>query len=165
MRMIIDNNIKKANDSGNENNGEVINFDSLKETINTADDDDVIFLEGLTYYCTEEITINKQLTIYGGANATDTKMATLDAQGKSRIFNIASSDVTLIGIKFINGNTTDNGGAIYWNDKSGHVENCTFTNNTSENGGAINWIDDNGNVKNCIFTNNSANQGGAILWR
>ena len=61
MSDIITEKEKEPYENGDAIDNKVIMFDSLKETINTADDGDVIFLEGFTYYCTEEITINKPL--------------------------------------------------------------------------------------------------------
>lgn len=104
------------------------------------------------------IIINQSITIDGQGHK-------IDAQGKSRIFKITSDNVTLKNINFINGNTTMEGGAVYF-EKSGSVSDCNFTNNEAMNviacGGAIYM--DSGSVYNCNFVNNYAeHNGGAIL--
>ncbi len=68
-------------------------------------------------------------------------------------------------IKFINGNATDKGGAIYWYGANGTINNSIFTNNKAkQSGGAIYWQGANGTINNSIFTNNTSLSGGAINW-
>ena len=83
-------------------------FDDIQTAIGSAADGDTIELDGLYKGLETAIIIDKNnLTILGND-------AILDAQGKSRILNITGAGVILKNINFINGNTTDNGGAIYW---------------------------------------------------
>ena len=69
---------------------------------------------------------------------------------------VLPNQVTLKNIKFVNGNTTLYGGAIFnYGDLT--VDNCQFTNNYAKYcGGAINSV---GNLecKNSKFDNNVAN--------
>ena len=96
------------------------------------------------------IIINQSITIDGQGHK-------IDAQGKSRIFKITADNIILKNINFINGNTTDFGGAIYMD--SGSIKNCNFTNNTaSQRTGAV-CFDSFGTVENCNFVNNTA-----FLW-
>ena len=102
----------------------------------------------------EGILIDKTITIDGQGFK-------IDAQKKSRIFNITAENVVLKNIIFTNGKTTGNGGAVYF-ENSGTVTNCNFTGNSAYNGGAINIIQ--GSVKNCNFTNNNATKYGGAIW-
>ena len=72
--------------------------------------------------------------------------------------------VTLKNIKFINGNATDKGGAIYWYGANGTINNSIFANNKAkQSGGAIQWQGTNGTVTDSYFSNNTAEfNGGAI---
>ena len=96
------------------------------------------------------IPISRNLTIYGNG-------ATIDGNNIARIFNVTDPNlnVNFYDINFINGNTLDEGGAIY----QGNAYNCTFTGNNAENKGGSIY---NGNAYNCTFTKNKAFEGGAI---
>ena len=99
----------------------------------------------------EGILIDKSITIDGNGSK-------IDAQGKSRIFNITAENVILKNIIFTNGKTTDSGGAVYFSS-NGAVTNCKFIYNEVSGhyskGGAI-WFGVTGNVTNCNFMDNKA---------
>ena len=164
------NNLKANNDNTILSQNRTVNgntFRAIQETINSANSGDTIILDGKYTNNNGQININKANLIIIGTNN-----CILDAQGKTRIFEVKSDNITIKNIKFINGNTDDNygGGAIYWCDGiNGIVSNCTFTNNaatsTANNGGAISWRCGNGTINNCTFTSNTAPYGGAIDWR
>lgn len=105
------------------------------------------------------ITINKALTINGNNHV-------IDADFNSRIFIIYSSGVVLNNIKFINGKSSSEGGAVRF-EAGGEINNCEFVNNAAGSGGAV-YIDNYGQlnfakINNSTFVNNSANDvGGAI---
>ena len=110
-------------------------------------------------FATDGILIDKTLTIDGQGHK-------IDAQGKSRIFKITAENVILKNIHFINGNTTNQGGAVHF-EKSGTVTDCNFTDNMvngdNRYGGAITMSS--GRIEKCNFINNSANMyGGAIYF-
>lgn len=136
-------------------------FADIQTAIDSAGAGDTIELDGLYKGSGTAITIDKNnLTLIGND-------ATLDGQGQSRILNITGTGVILKNIKFINGNTTDNGGAICWYGADGLIDNCSFANNVAtQRGGAIYWCGVNGTVNNSNFTNNTATKfsGGAIQW-
>ena len=135
-------------------------FTDIEKAINESSDGDIIYLKGGYYTGNQSISINKNLTILGGFEEGDGKYAILDARHLNRIFQI-NAQVTLHGIKFINGNTTDNGGAIYVN-KDCTLIDCIFTNNRAmETGGAVHWGSGSVGINNCTFENNSASFGGA----
>ncbi|KZX11125.1 DUF7507 domain-containing protein [Methanobrevibacter filiformis] len=112
------------------------------------------------------ITSNVNLTIQGNG---PTNSVIIDARKLGRMFiiNSARSNVTFINLTFINGNVTDNGGAIdNFNSIQLTIVNCNFTGNVANvNGGAIySSGGTNFSVINSIFTGNNANvsHGGAI---
>ena len=74
------------------------------------------------------ILISKSITINGNGY-------TIDAQHKSRIFNVTANNVVLNDIKFINGNATL-GGAIFCEGDNVTIWNSTFINNAADWGGA-----------------------------
>ena len=136
-------------------------FADIQSAIDSAASGDTIELNGLYKGSGTAIVIVKNnLTLIGND-------AILDAQGQSRILNITGLGITLKNIKFINGNATDDGGAIYWYGDNGIINNCDFTNNKAKlRGGAIYWYGVNGTVNNSNFINNSVTKfsGSAIQW-
>ena len=114
----------------------------------------------------EGISISQDdFVLDGGGN-------TIDAQGKSRIFDIGGNGVTIKNLIIINGyynygyyGYSSNGGAFYFSN-SGNVENCNFTNNEASGddgvGGAV-YFSNGGSLTNCNFNGNNASKyGGAI---
>ena len=170
-------------------------FEDVQNAVDNPDGEGNVFLNGSNYTGNgSEITINtSNLKIYGGSGVGDVRIATLDGCEKSRIMNITGSNITFIGIKFING-ISDNGGAIYikgsnttWidcaflnntrtsrtygggaiyiNGSKNSLFNCTFENNEAGgNGGAIYINGSKNSLFNCTFLNNHANSGGAIFY-
>lgn len=136
-------------------------FADIQTAIDSASEGDTIELEGIYKGSGTSIIIDKNnLTIIGND-------AILDGQGQSRILNVTGTGIKLINIKFINGNSNDNGGAVYWYGDNGLINNCTFADNkATQRGGAIYWHGVNGTVNNSNFINNIAAKfsGGAILW-
>ena len=141
-------------------------FEWLEKQINDASGTfdltrDVTYTIGLDTI-TEGIEIKKPITINGNGHK-------IDAQGKSRIFNIISGteNVVFNNIIFVNGFADDYGGAIMINNVNEvKILNSNFMNNTAEqSGGAILFQDGRGlTISNCEFTNNKNDNsyGGAI---
>lgn len=87
----------------------------------------------------------------------------IDAQENGRIF-IADGDINLLlkDLTLLNGNSAENGGAIYANKANLTLNNVTIKNSTALNGGAL-AINGNFNILSSQFTGNKAlNDGGAI---
>jgi len=147
------------------NNDEPSNFSQIQDKIDNANEGDTIFLDGKTYFGDgDEIFVDKSITIIGGANESDTSLATLDAKGLSRIMNIVSDNVVIKGITFMNGRE-GYAGAILWDGDDGSLSDSVFINNTALMAGALEWDGDNGNMVNTIFYNNSAKMiAGAVYW-
>ena len=130
-------------------------FSALQDKINNADEGATIALEN-DYVndgiLVDGIQITKPITINGNGY-------TIDAQHKSRIFNVTANNVVLNDITFINGDATS-GGAIY---NCGYltISNGTFTQNNAEYGGAISTYGDKVLIMDSTFINNTADYGGA----
>ena len=146
------------------------NFISLDSKINGNQDEIVILEKDYAYDDStdetykEGIKITRKVTIDGQNH-------TISGSNQARIFNISSSDVTIMNINFIKGNVSDYGGAILWNGDNGKLIGCNFTQNqacsdySDYGGGAIYWNGDNGKLIGCNFTQNQATLfGGAICW-
>jgi uncharacterized protein DUF11/polymorphic membrane protein len=142
----------------------ITNTDNLGETITNATNGDTINLDTGTYTNNvTNITINKNLTIQGNGS---TGNVIIDAQKSGRFFSITgNSNVIFINITFLNGNITENGGAIYNTGGTLTLINCTFTNNTAtNNGGAIFNNVNNMTVINSNFYNNTCAQSGGAIY-
>ena len=135
-------------------------FVAIQEAIDNAGDEGVT-LESITYYGNgNPISIYKSITINGNG-------AVLDAQSRSRIFEVTAGNVVIKNIIFKKGYCENDGGALYWNGESGNLINCSFTDNKAQQcGGAVHWAGESGNLTNCTFTKNVAlfRHGGAIYW-
>ena len=150
-------------------------FTDLQNMINKASSGSTISLE--KDYCyddgfdTEGIQIYRPLYIDGNGH-------TINALGKSRIFNISDNDVVLDNIKFCNGKSAGYGGAILFNTEDfmityygsnvfgnsySLITNCTFVNNVADEGAAIydRMFDEEyrSQLLDCRFVNNSAENG------
>lgn len=105
----------------------------------------------------EGVVINKNIIINGNG-------FTISGNNSKRVFKIgdgsAEINVNLNNITFANGNSSDNGGAIYSAPKTSiAIDNCNFTNNLAETGGAIYSASANTNITNSKFENNIAKAG------
>ena len=143
---------------------------SLREALLYADDGDTITfapsLHGQTITLGgTEMLINKNITIDGtGANIT------IDADKKSRIFNITSgAEVELVGLTLKGGMANrgavnDSGGAIFMNGVSLIVSYSKFTGNEAEHRGGAIYLHSSPTVTvtECEFIDNLARVGPAI---
>ncbi len=132
-------------------NGDIIQFDSS--------------LLGSTYTLTEgEIQITDDVLIQGGQSGI-----TIDAQGSSRIFNIAVTETVGIGKLILTGGQADNGGAIYANGGTTILDGVSFTGNeaSGDGGGAVYLEDGDFYATDSTFSGNkatgSSGSGGALL--
>ncbi|WP_296895048.1 hypothetical protein [uncultured Methanobrevibacter sp.] len=106
-------------------------FTALQDKISNAAEGATIALEN-DYandgVLADGILISKSITINGNGY-------TIDAQHKSRIFNVTANNVILNDIKFINGNASY-GGAIFTEGDNLTISESIFINNTADWGGA-----------------------------
>ena len=123
-------------------------FTDLQDEINTKDN--VILDRNYTFNDTKDqtITINKNITIDGNGHA-------IDANGKSNIFYVNATSVTLKNLIFINGNSTSGGAILFNNTQTAILENCKFINTESANG-AIHFTGGDLTINNCEFLNSTA---------
>ncbi|MDR0778760.1 MAG: Ig-like domain repeat protein [Methanomassiliicoccaceae archaeon] len=137
---------------------------SLRDVIENANDGDLITFDPKIDWSANpivlesEITISKELIIDGGtAGVTITKNG-----GSFRLMSSAADvELTLNGLTFVNGSTSDNGGAVYAGG-SVAASNCIFKENASKwRGGAV-YADGNMTLTGCTFMNNKAMTGGAV---
>lgn len=134
-------------------------FDDVQWAVVSAEENDIIELDG--YYVPNSTYINvyKTLTLQGKNSAT------LDGEKKSNIMNVEADNVVIKDITFKNAYTNGGGGAIRIAANNISIINCTFISNEANLGGAILWNGHNGLISNCTFTDNHADwSGGAISW-
>ena len=84
----------------------------------------------------EELTVTKSITIDASTlydTETNTPGATIDADGKSRVFYVDSSvgAVAITGLSMINGYTTDRGGALCSDAELTSITNCIVRDNVA----------------------------------
>ncbi len=136
-------------------------FDMLQNLINKSGANSIINLNRSYIYTQGYDTMTDGILISNNNVTINGNGYTIDATGKTRIFKITGTDVTLNNITFTEGNTTGNGGAIYWSSNNANILNCYFVNNTAKEGGAnyfSNTIDFS-NI-NATFINNTASENG-----
>lgn len=140
-------------------------FSTIQNAVDNANDGETVYLNE-TYYTPDddanEITINKDLTIDGSTDGFG-GVSTIDGNGATRLFTIENCNVNFLNIKFINGNSAANGGAVMVNNSYAEFRDCLFANNSAVNGGAI-YHNDQISVDNCTFENNSAIEAGSAIY-
>ena len=97
-------------------------FENVQNTIENAEINSTVILSGTYEGTGHEISIDKDITIDGLGNTV------LNANHKSRIFNINTSNVILKNLNITNGFSPISGGAIASNGKL-TIINCNFINN------------------------------------
>ena len=149
-------------------------FSDLQKEIDNANYGSVLDLYR-DYYANggSTIELNKDLTIDGHGH-------TIDCEKICSAFHSSKGKIVLMNLKIINGESKENGGAIYLDgdsDRCPYFVNCTFINNhAAKDGGAIanfqqrfySLIDMHFmffpiSVENCTFIGNSAGQNGGAI--
>ena len=138
---------------------------TIQEAVDFAEDDYAIMLKPGIYRGLGNVglIIKKNLTLM--TDPDETGDVIIDAEGNSQIFNILASRFNVLGIKFINGHTDDNGGALRFGNA---IENGTviasFENNSALNGGAV-YFTQNGSISFSTFASNCATyDGGGVFF-
>ena len=130
------------------------NFAELNKLIENAAPGSTIYLTK-DYKGSGKIDILDSITIDG-------KGHTIDASGKTRIFDIwKNSGVTLKNINFKNGYEGGAGGAVFSSSPL-QLINCKFIGNKASQGGAV-YGSDSVTVQGCTFQDNSAQKVGGAL--
>ncbi len=134
-----------------------------------ADGDRIVFaphLNGQTISVGSTLATSKSLTIDASALSDG---ITLDGGGSGRILSSASSYLSVIGVKFANGATSnEDGAALYANTDILELTNCVFTGNsatatgsTALYGGALRVVSGKATVTGCTFSSNTLTSAGA----
>ena len=142
-------------------------FSDIQNKINNARDGDIIDLNGnfTPSNSGDTISVEKPITLKSSTSAT------LNGMGNTQIlvFRMSAEGSHIENLKFINGYSGLEGGAIRIFAKSIVVDNCEFDNNHANYAcGALHTgysprLVENIIVRNCIFTNNTAgNAAGAL---
>jgi len=144
---------------------------SLRAAISMAQPGDTIVFDATTngnpiILSSGQIAISQSVTIIG--NGPDNTV--LSGNNTNRIFDALNvMSFHLEGIGFMNGFTSDNGGAVNLETVNGSITNCTFSNNLAgTSGGAICNFEGSFTISNTMFSNNTANglllnQGGGAI--
>ena len=149
------------------NNNEVLkaandgSFADLNTKINGGSSTNIVLDRDYTYNSNDKI--KDGIAISKNNIVIDGKGHKIDAKGKTRIFNITGTTVTLKNIIFTNGNHNI-GGAVRGYGDNLRIINCTFTDNTAQTwGGAVfSYPDSYTAIVNSTFKNNKAKYGGAV---
>ncbi|MEM7315839.1 MAG: choice-of-anchor Q domain-containing protein, partial [Planctomycetota bacterium] len=157
-------------DDGDPNNG----MTTLREAVNLANANDhhtlITFdpsLSGQSIDLVASLEINKSVDIDGTALDSD---VTIDAQGFSRILysnTTEETNLTIAGLTFTGGQTTGNGGAIFF-DTLGTltITDSTITGNEAVgNGGGIYSRADMELTRSTVSNNRSHANGGGLFMR
>lgn len=158
-----------TNDSGVGSLREAVSLSNNKDTIRF--DSNIINLGNDTIKLATPIIINKNMVIIGLYNSSATLY--ISGQNNNQIFNADLSsvnsptqkDLTLDSLRFINGNSSSGGGAVYFKGFHLNLSNSIFSNNTSSAGGAITSTTSYGvvTINDCIFNSNTASSfGGGV---
>ena len=144
-------------------NGSLQNpFKTINYAISAGKDGSTIYLNDGEYVgdANRNITIDKSVTIIGKSKEN----TIINGELAGRLFSLNSTRLTLINLTLMNGNSTENGGAIYSTNGEINIKNCIVKNSVGyDNGGAI--YNNLGvlNIEDSSFINNSAiKYGGAI---
>ncbi|MBO5152182.1 MAG: Ig-like domain-containing protein, partial [Methanobrevibacter sp.] len=137
-------------------------FQTLEDAVNNATDGDTIMVASGTY-SDVHLNIGKYLNFekYGDGEAI------IDGSYITGILTVTATTINVNGLTFKNGNTADNGGAIYFeNGIADSFINATFINNNAQSdGGAIYSFGEIVNsIINSTFIDNTAYDGGAIYF-
>ena len=144
-------------------NNTFINHEYVDLFANASHSNGIVTLNG-NYDAHGTILINASNVIIDGRGYT------IDAKGKSRLFNITGDNVTVKNLRFINGKSVRDGGAIHVSSSCITIINSTFENCIAQNGGVLYGNLTNITVINSTFTSNMINDfsgsqialGGAI---
>ncbi len=145
--------VSNTNDSG---------AGSLRQQINDASSGDTIdfSITGTITLTSGEIPISfKDLVILGPGS----DQLTLDGNNSSRIFNSMLAIVKISGLKFINGNSSSYGGAIYQSMADSFIiSKCIFKDCTGMDGGAL-YSSGISLLDSCEFIDCDATQNGGAI--
>ncbi len=134
-------------------------FAGLQAKINLAQNGEEVNLDS-DYtrgdFAKSSVYIEKSITLNGNNHV-------LDGEQSGRILSVFSTSVTLKNIIFQNGKMSDVGAAVWSEDGSLTIINCTFINNQAAYGGAFYAPVGGNTIINCTFESNTATQSGGAI--
>ena len=129
---------------------EIQNFNQTKELRLTKD------------YCNYDGSYEGGISVTIDDLVIDGQGHTIDANKKTRVFNINANNVVLKNIVIKSAYQDGYGGAIYWQGLNGQIINSSFKDcNSTRSGGGV-FFKNTATVSNSIFENNQAFFGGAV---
>ena len=138
------------------------NFTALQDEIDNSQDSFEI-TQDYTYDNSTDNDLVNGIVINKTDFAINGNGHTIDASNQATIFNIIGDNVTISNLKLINGNASENGGAIFANSDI-ILNNVIFiNNNATKNGGAL-FNFETTKITNCIFSNNTAKYSGGNVF-
>ena len=88
---------------------------------------------------------------------------TISGLNQARIFTVTANNIIINNTNFVNGSTSEKGGALYVTSNHAKIANSTFVNNTAGTGGAISSVSNSGlTLGNLTFFNNTASNIAAV---
>ena len=145
-------------------------FMTIQEAVDGADANDEIWIKQGIYSLTAQITISKNVNLYGGFGGTEisrgqrdwvNNITTIDGQGSTNCFSV-STDMAIDGFTITNGRRAISISAPASSPANATIANCIFTNNSATGGGAIDSYHANLLLTNSRFEGNIGGSGGAI---
>ena len=138
-------------------------FEAIQTTIDNADENDTITLDGTYSGNGNPIVISKAVTIK--SSGSDVK---LDAKSKSQVFKIQADNVVLDNLVIVNGVFASDsgityGGAINAEGNNLNILNCNFTSCSARYGGVIYCSGNNVSILNCQFSKGTAEYSGGAF--
>ena len=148
-----------------QSSGEIGNFTDLNDEISKISSSGNLTLKKDYIYNLNDSEFKDGIKITKDNIVIDGEGHSIDGVGQSRIFNINSTNVTLKNIKFVNGYSVENGGAIF-SITGLNILNSTFDNNMANKSGGAVYIDNafSNSKIDSVFINNAAYNGGAIYF-
>ena len=141
-------------------------FSDLRQAIQDANAGDVIYIGNKTLAYDGQGTINvyKGVTISGG-NPGDNTFSTLDGQGSIRLMELNAAGITLQNIRFVNGHSDGQAGAVMITQPNAQISNCIFEDNVAREGGAIYATNTatGATIEDSSFTGNTGQHAGGAI--
>ncbi|WP_295618249.1 hypothetical protein [uncultured Methanobrevibacter sp.] len=151
--------------SNGSDDGDYVYFKSIKDAIDHAEDGVAIMIPPGVYHGIDNVGLNINKNIFLMSEPNKTGDVVIDGEGKSWIWNISATNITILGFTFINGYTDGDGAALNFNkplDNSTIIAN--FINNKAANGGAIYFASTGANINASLFTHNVAEYDGGTIY-
>ena len=142
---------------------------SLREALASSSVATIAFapsLQGQTITLTSELTVSSNVAIDASSLWNDELNSpglTIDANYLGRALSASRRDVTLTGLRFVNGRTSDGGGAVYAYQSNLTINSCVFEKNEAYRGGAIYAYQSPLALTNVVFSENVATYGGGAI--